>query len=234
MSHNRSVDRSSVFFVGRCILLAAGLLCGGCSLFSRQPPLPRQEAIESRNTGDETFSDLVQSADIIYFPSESVRLRARSEPAWKLLEALDGEGGSFALGWDSISGEQQVVLDEWSNRSASNDSAMPRLHLDAVPGEEENGHAFLRAASRKGAHVLALGRPTANIATQSSEEFAAARIADYFRQHPAEKILVFLRQTQLDRNQGVPHFVAQSTKARQLVLNPRRNSVRRGRLLARN
>jgi hypothetical protein len=234
LSHNRSVDRSSVFFTGRCILLAAGLLGGGCAFFSRQPPLPRQEAIESRSAGDEKFNELVQSADIIYFPSESVALRGRSEPAWKLLEALDREGGSFALGWDSISGEQQVVLDEWSNRSASNESAMPRLHLDAVPGEEENGHAFLRAASRRGGHILALGRPTAIIATQSSEEFAAARIADYFRQHPGEKILIFLRQTQLDRNHGVPHFVAQTTKARQLVLNPRRDSGRRGRLLARN
>jgi hypothetical protein len=231
---NRSVDRSRVFFAGRCLLLAAGLLGGGCSFLSRQPPLPRQEAIESRKADDEKFGELVQSADIIYFPSESVTLRAQSEAAWKLLEALDREGGSFALGWDSISGEQQVVLDEWSNRSGSNDSAMPRLHLDAVPGEEENCHAFLRAASKRGAHVLALGRPTANISTQSSEEFAAARIADYFRQHAGEKILVFLRQTQLDRNHGVPHFVAQSTKARQLVLNPRRNSVRRGRLLARN
>ena len=234
MLPNRSVDPSSRIFGRGCILLALGILCGGCSFFSRQPPLPRQAAIESRNAGDEEFTALVQSADIIYYPSESVTLRGRSEAAWKLLEALHRHGGSFALGWDSLSGEQQVVLDEWSHRSASNASPMPRLHLDAVPGEEENGHAFLRAAGKRGAHVLALGRPSANIATQSSEEFAAARIADYFRQHPGEKILVFLRRSQLDRNQGVPYFVAQSTKARQLVLNPRPNSIRRGRLLTRN
>ena len=218
----------------RVVLLAAAALCTGCAFFSRQPPLPRQTAIESRNAADEKFSALVQSADIIYYPSESVRLRARSEEAWQLLEALDREGGSFALGWDSISGEQQVVLDEWSNRSAANRSAMPRLHLDAAPGEEEHCHAFLRAATKEGAHVLALGRPSANIATQSSEEFAATRIADYFRQHHGEKILVFLRRTQLDRSHGVPHFVAQTTKARQVVLNPRRDSKPRGRLLARD
>ncbi|MCA1659039.1 MAG: hypothetical protein LC642_00645 [Verrucomicrobiaceae bacterium] len=228
------MDRSSRILARGCVLLAAGLLCGSCSFFSRQPPLPRKAAIESRNAADQEFSTLVQSADIIYYPSESVTLRARSEAAWKLLEALHRHGGSFALGWDSISGEQQVVLDEWSSRSASHGGAMPRLHLDAAPGEEENCHAFLRAASKRGAHVLALGRPSANIATQSSEEFAAARIADYFRQHSGEKILVFLRRTQLDRNHGVPRFVAQSTKARQMVLNPRPNSVRRGRLLARH
>ena len=221
--------------MGRCLLLAAALfVCGSCSFFSRPPALPRQAAIESRNADDEEFDALVQSADIIYYPSESVTLRTRSEAAWELLEALQRHGGSFALGWDSISGEQQVVLDEWANRSAAAaSSAMPRLHLDAAPGEEEKGHAFLRAVGKRGARVLALGRPAASIATQSSEEFAAARIADYFREHRGEKILVFLRRTQLDQAQGVPHFVAQSTKARQLVLNPRPASTPRGRLLAR-
>jgi hypothetical protein len=217
----------------RCLLLAAALLCGSCSFFSRQPPLPRQAAIEPNNAANEKFDALVQSADIIYYPSESVALRARAEAAWKLLEALQRNGGSFALGWDSISGEQQVVLDEWANRSAATSSAMPRLHLDAAPGDEESGHAFLRAAGKRGAHVLALGRPSASIATQSSEEFAAARIAEYFREHRGEKILVFLRRTQLDQSHGVPHFVAKSTKARQLVLNPKPASTPRGRLLAR-
>jgi hypothetical protein len=234
LSHNRSVDRRSGIFPYRCLLLAAALLWTSCSFFARQPPLPRQAAIESQNAGAEKFSALVHSADIIYYPSESVTLRARSEAAWKLLEALHRSGGSFALGWDSISGEQQVVLDEWANRAASKGSAMPRLHLDAAPGEEENCHAFLRVASKRGAHVLALGRPSADIARHSSEEFAAGRIADYFHQHRGEKILVFLRRAQLDRNHGVPHFVAQRTKARQLVLNPREGSIPRARLLARN
>ena len=227
------MDRNRGIFLGRCLLLAAATLaCGSCSFFSRQPPLPRQAAIESNNADDKKYDTLVQSADIIYYPSESVTLRTRSEAAWELLEALQRHGGSFALGWDSISGEQQVVLDEWANRSAAASSAMPRLHLDAAPGEEEKGHAFLRAAGKQGAHILALGRSSASIATQSSEEYAAARIAEYFREHRGEKILVFLRRTQLDQAQGVPHFVAQKTKARQLVLNPRPASMPRGRLLA--
>lgn len=233
MSHNRSVDRRSGIFPGRCILLAAAVLGASCSFFSRQPPLPRQAAIDSTNAGDEKFDALVQSADIIYYPSESVILAKRSEAAWKLLEALHEGGGAFSLGWDAISGEQQVVLDEWAHRSAADGSAMPRLHLDALPGDEENWRAFLRVASKRGAHVLALGRPSRDIATQSSEEFAAGRIADHFHQHRSGKILVFLRRTQLDRNHGVPHFVAQKTKARQLVLNPRPNSAPGGRLLAR-
>ena len=233
MSHNRSVDLRSGIFSRGCILLATAALCASCSYFSRQPPLPRQAAIESANASHEKFSALVQSADIIYYPSESVTLVAHSEAAWKLLEALQRESGSFALGWDSISGEQQVVLDEWANRSRSNASPMPRLHLDARVGEEENCRAFLRVAGGKGAHLLALGRPSV-LSAPSSEEFAAARIADYFRQHRSEKILVFLRRAQLDRHHGVPYFVAQRTKARQLVLNPRPDSAPGARLLARN
>lgn len=233
MSRNRSVDHNRPIFRGCCLVLAAALLCGGCSFFQRPPPLPRQAAIELKNAGDEKYDALVEGADIIYYPSESVALGKRSDAAWKLLEALHRSGGSFALGWDSISGEQQVVLDEWANRSAANTGPMPRLHLDAAPEEDENGHVFLRAASKRGAHVLALGRPAADIATQSSEEFAAGRIADYFRQHRGDKILVFLRRAQLDRHHGVPRFVAERTKARQLVLNPRPNAVPGARLLAR-
>jgi hypothetical protein len=233
LSHNRSVARNRSAFPGRCLLLAAALLCGSCSSFLRPPPLPRQTAIELKNAGDGKFDALVLGADIIYYPSESVALGKRSEAAWKLFEAVHRHGGSFALGWDAISGEQQVVLDEWASRSGSSRGALPRLHLDAAPGEEESGHAFLRAASKRGAHFLALGRPSAEIAKQSSEEFAAARIADYFHQHRSEKILVFLRRAQLDGNQGVPQFVAQRTKARQLVLNPRPDSAPRARLLAR-
>jgi hypothetical protein len=219
-------------FADRCLLLAAALLCGSCSFFSRQPPLPRQAAIELTSAGDGKFDALVQSADIIYYPSESVTLTKRSEPGWKLLEALQRSGGSFAFGWDAISGEQQVVLDEWANRSASSGGSMPRLHLDAVGGEEENRRVFLRAASGKGAHILALGRSTSDISAQSSEEFAAGRIADYFHEHRNKKILVFLRRAQLDRNQGVPYFVALRTKARQVVLNPRPRAAPGGRLLA--
>jgi hypothetical protein len=230
-SRNRSVDRKSGVLSRCCLLLAAASLCASCSFFSRQPPLPRQATIESKNADDEKFDAMVQSADIIYYPSESVALAKRAEAAWKLLEALQRSGGSFALGWDAISGEQQVVLDEWAKRAAQG-SAMPRLHLDAAPGEEESCHIFLRAAGKKGAHVLALGRPSAEIAKQSSEEFAAARIGEYFHQHRSEKILVFLRRAQLDGHHGVPHFVAQRTKARQLVLNPRPNAVPRARLLA--
>jgi uncharacterized iron-regulated protein len=233
-SRNRSVDRKSRNAVAAGILVAAASLSSSCSFFSRQPPLPRSAAIEATIAGDVKFSALVQDADIIYFPSESVMLTTRSEAPWKLLEALQRSGGSIALGWDSIAGEEQPVLDEWAKRAVSSDNAMPRFHLHTKSNDQENCRAFLRVANKAGAHILALRCPSALLPTQSSEEFAAVRIADYFQEHRSEKILVFLRRAQLDRNHGAPYFVAQRTKARQLVLNPRQNSVPGARLLAGN
>jgi hypothetical protein len=52
----------------------------------------------------------------------------------------------------------------------------------------------------------------------------ADEITAYFRQHHNDKALVFLRRERLGMGQGVPYLVAQKTKARQLILNPRRRS----------
>jgi uncharacterized iron-regulated protein len=59
-----------------------------------------------------------------------------------------------------------------------------------------------------------------------AEEFAAERIVGHFRDHRDEKLLVFVRQRHLESARGVPYFVAQKIKARQLVLDsqPRRSS----------
>lgn len=271
-SRNRSVDRKSRNAVAAGILVAAASLSSSCSFFSRQPPLPRSAAIEATIAGDVKFSALVQDADIIYFPSESVMLTTRSEAPWKLLEALQRSGVSFALGWDSIAAEEQPVLDEWAKRAVSSGNAMPRIHFHAGPSDQEKCRAFLQEANRSNAHILALRYPehhtrsletarefqpppgdyerfaersfsrgtneaklrAAYEAALLAEEFAAARIAGYFREHRNEKILVFLRREQLGRNHGVPYFVAQKTKARQLVLNSQQHSTQHSRLLAGN
>ena len=220
-------------FPYRCLLLVCLSFLASCSFFSRQPALPRRAAIEATIAGDEKFNTLVQNADIIYFPSESVTLTARSDAAWKLFETVERNGAPFALGWDLISSEEQSVLDQWAKGTPANDNEMPRLHFHPDSGDQKNCRNFLRQATRSGAHILALRCPPAISPAQSSEQFAAAQIAEYFRQHGSEKMLVFLRRHQLDRNHGVPYFVAQETKARQLVLNAPQ-TPRRSRLLARN
>ena len=83
----------------RLVLLAAAILFSSCSFFQRPPPLPRHAAVE-RGGSEEEFIRLVESADIIYFPSEAASFASRSDPAWKLLAALRSGGDPFAIGWD--------------------------------------------------------------------------------------------------------------------------------------
>jgi hypothetical protein len=194
--------------VKRLFFLVA-LFCGAlflvsaCNYFVRQPPLPRRAAIEPAGS-EEKFAALIQDADIIYFPNESVVLRSRSEAAWKLLEALRGRGGSFAVGSD------------WS-------------------GNESDRRTFLEEAGRNGAEILTLSEAkwrAENDAALSVDEFVAESIATYFRRHRSDKVLVFLGRERLSLAEGVPFLVGQKTKARQLILNPRKRSDSGARLLA--
>ena len=198
------------------ILCLPLIVCSSCTFFARQPALPRHAAIDS---GDEDkFSLLVETADIIYFPSELVRLPRGSEASWKLVEALQRSGGRFALGWDLIGGEEQSTLDEWSDRPLPAET-IARLHLNGGARESETCRAFLREASKRGARFMALRAESENALLR--EEFAAERVAGYFREHRDEKLLVFLHRRHLVNNRGVPFFVAQKIRARQLVLDSR-------------
>ena len=174
------------------LVSAAGLL-PGCSVFHREPPLPRRAVIEAGGS-DEKFAGLIEEADIIYFPSEAAVFGSHSDPAWKLLAALRSRGDKFAIGWD------------WS-------------------GNESDRHAFVIEAGKPGARVLVLS---------DANQLVADKIASYFGEHRNDKILVFLRRERLALGQGVPYLVAQETKARQLILNPRKSPAPGPRLLARN
>ena len=187
-----------------CAFVGAALfLLPGCGYFSHQPPLPRRAAIEHSGS-EEKFATLIQDADIIYFPTESVALHSRSEAAWKLLDTLRGRGGSFAVGWD------------WT-------------------GDEGDRRDYFDEANKSGAEILALNDAkwrARNDTAVSADQFVADEITAYFRQHHNDKVLVFLRRERLGMAQGVPYLVGQKTKARQLILNPRRRSDSTGGLIA--
>jgi hypothetical protein len=95
-------------------------------------------------------------------------------------------------------------------------------------GKESGRREFLNEASRAGAQTLEL-----NEAGENRDQVAADKIATYFREHRGDKVFVFLRRERLALGQGVPYLVGQQTKARQLILNPRR-SPSGARLLARD
>jgi hypothetical protein len=224
----------------RAILFAAVGLLSSCSFFPRQPPLPRHAAIESTGS-DEKFAGLIADADIIYFPSESVVLNSRSEAAWKLLEALRRNEDSFALGWD-LTARDQLKIHGFLAEAAKSGAQILALHPPAdlaaaeiLRGFEPPPGDFERFARRLSSRRLSEVKLRAAYETALlAEQFAAEKITAYFREHRNEKMLVFLRQDQLGRDHGVPYFVSQKTKARQLILNPQRHPPSTPGLLARN
>lgn len=223
----------------RGLLFAGFFLISSCSFFTRQPPLPRRAAIEPTGSG-EKFARLIEGADIIYFPSESVVLDSRSEAAWKLLEALRRTGDSFALGWDLV-GREDEHRNFMAEAGKSGAEILPlRAPAQAEAGETSRGfepppgdfERFMRRFSTRDLNEARLrdAYETALLA----EQFAAAKISSHFREHRGEKILVFLRRDHLGPDRGVPYFVAQKTKARQLILNPERHREPGPGLLTRN
>ena len=192
--------------LNRCIWAGSLFLVAAALLSgcaSHPPPLPRRAAIEPGGP-EQKFAALLQDADIFYFPSESAAFHSRSEAAWKLLDALRNRGGRFAIGWD------------WA-------------------GNDGDRREYLDEVRRCDAEVLALveAKPgPQNEAALNADQFVADNIAAYFREHRGDKVLVFLRRERLAIGQGVPYLVAQKTKARQLILNPRKRSDSGAALLA--
>lgn len=259
-SHIHSVDRNGrswarggssrliVFFLRACsIALFASL--ASCAFFYRQPALPRHAAIEARETPqtDEKFAALVQDADIIYFPIELLGPASRTEPVTKLVDALQRNGSAFAIGLDVIGGEEQELLDQWAKRELSTENLISQIHLSGTPRERENCRAFLRQAKDWGVRFLALRCPADVLAAAPSEasrdrpdyraalraeEFAAERIIEHFRKHRDKKLLVLIHRRHLENDRGVPYFVAQKIKARQLVLDSQPHRSSRSQLLA--
>ena len=84
---------------------------------------------------------------------------------------------------------------------------------------------YLDEAGKAGAEILAL---------DDVDQIVADKIVTYLREHRNDKVLVFIRRERLGLGQGIPYLVAQQTKARQLILNPRKSSSLGARLLARN
>jgi uncharacterized iron-regulated protein len=274
-----------LFFFSRACLAALLASCASCAFFYRQPALPKHAAIESRETpqADEKFAALVQNADIIYFPTELSGPASRSEPATKLVDALQRSGSSFAIGWDLIGGEEQALLDRWAKRQPSTGDLISRLDLSGTAGEREECRVLLGETREWGVRVLALRCPAGLLAAARSEatldaparleiprgfnpppgdfqrfaerfsaagmnetglraaykaellaeEYAAERIVEHFRKHRDEKLLLFVQRRHLGGSRGVPYFVAQKIKARQLVLDSEPHRSSRSQLLAR-
>lgn len=214
------------------------LLFGGCSFFSPPPPLPRQAAIE-RGSSDERFASIVEDADIIYFPSEVFVLLHRADPAWRLLEALRRSGNGFAVGFDSgaPAESRQVLLAEAKKSEAT---VLELRKPDELTGEQiSTGFTpppgdYDRFARRPEFRAVTEAKIRAAYEAELlAEQFAAGAIAAHAKEHGNDKILIVMGRAHLGHTYGVPYFVAQKTRARQLVLNPEERARSGPGLLAR-
>lgn len=151
------------YLFGRACLTAFLASSSSCALFSRPPALPRHAEIETKATplADARFAALVQNADIIYFPTELLGAGLSSEPAAKLMEAMEGSGSSFAIGWDVIAVEEQPLLDQWTRGEISTEGLSSRLHLSGSEREHEKDRALLMEAKKRRARLVALRSPGA-------------------------------------------------------------------------
>ena len=207
------------------LFFTAGLLTG-CSFFSTPPPLPRRAAIEPTSS-DEKFNALIEGADIIYFPRESVQLSHRSNAGWRLLDSLHRGGNPFALGWDAESGTDfhRVLAMEAQKLEAEVLELRPPAQITNEEVDEKFSAPpddYERFARRPEFRASSDAKVRSAYEAESlAQRFLAAKIAGYAREHRNGKIVAFLRGERLGESYGVPYLVAQKTKARQLVLNPR-------------
>ena len=77
---------------------------------------------------------------MIYF-GLTKRTAAESEPAWRLVEALQRNGARVALGWTELSPAQQPILDQWQREEISPQQLFDQL---GVPDRGDRLHHALR------------------------------------------------------------------------------------------
>jgi hypothetical protein len=133
-------------------LLLAAALTSGCGTPGK-PPLPKFATGEAplREPADDTWAATVRRADVIYF-GLTKRSVVNSEPAWRVVNALQRSGARVALGWTEFPAAQQPLLDQWQRHEIS-----PQQLLDQL-GAPERGD-WLRPALRPDLVQVALGSP---------------------------------------------------------------------------
>jgi hypothetical protein len=81
------------------ILLCA--FCVGCGSLNK-PVLPKQAANEPAADRTDEWTQTIQSADIIYFPVETIGNATKADAIAKLIQALRDSGTSFSIAWQGV------------------------------------------------------------------------------------------------------------------------------------
>ena len=147
-------------------LRVLALVAGACGFLScaGKPALPKRASIETAGVGasDHNFEALVANADIIYFPSERAASAGRSEPAARLLEALQRTAVPYAVAWDVIDASQQPAVDALAAQSGGvRERSIRGLELTGTGRAREHARAVLRDPQVTALRHLAIGFPQA-------------------------------------------------------------------------
>ncbi|MGH8093957.1 MAG: ChaN family lipoprotein [Chthoniobacterales bacterium] len=133
-------------------LLLAVALTSGCGTPGR-PPLPKFALGEAPRptTAEQASAARLRQADVIYF-GLTKRSAASGQPAWRVVQTLQGSAQRVALGWTDLTAAQQPLLDQWQRREISASQLLAQLAL------AERGD-WLRPVLRPDLLQAALGAP---------------------------------------------------------------------------
>ncbi len=264
---NRSLVRQ---WFRQSLVAVLALFLADCA---SKPSLPKHASIERLERPAEkiNFPMVVETADIIYFPSDRAVFGGSSEPAALLMEAIERSGYPFAVGWDLIDATQQPLLDQLpATADAAREQLISQLELVGSGRTREHCRAVLRNIRAPGVTHLALRLPALLIARMAAAEpltseeekllprgynipasglenyaarlrargasddaltksyrlevvrqqFVADKIVRQIKGAPSgARMVVFLAGSDL-REDGVPFYVSQKARVRQLVLGP--------------
>jgi hypothetical protein len=162
-------------------LLLAAALTSGCTAPGK-PPLPKFATGEAplKEPADDTWAATVRRADVIYF-GLTKRSVVDSEPAWRVVNALQRSGARVALGWTEFPAAQQPLLDQWQRQEISWQQLLDQL------GAPARGD-WLRPALRPDLVQVALGSPRELLskirAGDALTEEERARLPKNYRSRP--------------------------------------------------
>ena len=106
----------------RVILSLVCAACLGCGSSSNKPLLPKQPANEAASSEQEEWQRIVEKADIIYLPVETIQTSGSDGSVAKVVQALRDASTPFSIGWQGIEPDKgdQSSTDEphWSYTGA--------------------------------------------------------------------------------------------------------------------
>ena len=136
------------------LFAALAVSLSGCGMFGK-PVLPRHASIDSLHDGAvDNFAGRVKHAEAIYFPVENL-----DRSAADLILALRDDARPFAIAWEDLSADDQLILNQLNTTQANDPSVGDRLVWNASGQSREFRKSVLRATSDL--PQLAIGLPEA-------------------------------------------------------------------------